>query len=1192
MTLHPEAILDLDFSGSSLIEASAGTGKTHTIADLYLRHVLEGRLVSQILIVTFTNAATEELRGRIHGRLYQALALISGQGHADDALLLAWHRRWQGLDAQQQELQKSRLQLALRSLDEASISTIHSFCQRSLQENALAGRQYFETELLSEDDSLWEAACKDWWRGFCHGLDHENWRLLGSELGSVQGLTGEILDLRNKPSARLLPEGELSLQELLEQPRSTAAELHRLAPLWARDRKEIIDILTESKVLSRRQSVPYHATNLENWLAGADSFFNNADIEIPFADFEYMGTKWLHENSKPSMAGKEPRFENEFFAAVGTIAEAWSAFSASLGARLRIIALREISAAVVEQKRSLALLSFQDQLSQLLEALQSAQGDTLAASLRQQYPVAMIDEFQDTDYIQYRIFNRIYDAVDDVSLTLIGDPKQAIYSFRGGDIFTYMQARGTPSIKRYRLQTNWRSQPDLVHAVNTLFTRRPDAFVFHDAIEFTPVDPVPDNDRFRLELNGQTASALTLWQLPQKSEDKFYNREEMRDLVNEAVVSEIEGLLDSSRNGAASIDGRPLESGDIAILVRRASEGQALSLALQRRGIRTVSIGRDSVFHSEEARGLYDLLLGISQQQNATLAARSLSSSLLAMDYREIAAVIDDDLRWQSWQEDLAELQRTWQQQGFIPLFDAMLGRLQLTRRLALQDNSERRITNLLHLAELLREQSGVSAGMTSLLGWFHDRFDEKSGEDAELRLENDESLVKIVTIHKSKGLQYPVVFIPFLWSCMQADRKKAVHFHDSGLDACLDLGGPDFSAHWLIAEKERLAEDLRLLYVAVTRARSRAYLAWGQAGSSSSAGSPGQTALAFLLHSRQSVAELDSTVVNGFPDDMDFEADLQSLVEASSASIERLPLPVQSEQAAIRQTGNDDDVPQLASFQRSQLNDWKINSFTALTRGVHQPGNSGEGESRGDPVLEFPAGSHIGLMLHSLLENLDFESELETQCDPLFDRFLPQAGLSDQYRSTLAAWLQDILATALDESGLSLGRIGNQGRLNELEFDFALDRIDIDGLNRFMQSRTRQPLQAITNPDFSGLLTGVIDLVFEYRGRYYVADYKSNFLGYDLQDYAPEKLEQAMFDRRYDLQSLLYSLALHRLLKQRLVDYDFESHFGGSFYLFLRAMRPAQGPGYGVHFERPDRVCIETFDDLFRFTPPELSPQ
>ena len=1188
-TLDSKAILDLDLDGVKFIEASAGTGKTHTIADLYLRHVLEGRLVSQILIVTFTNAATEELRGRIHARLYQALDLLNGNKSSSDELLLAWRDRWLRLDTDQQAQQLGRLQLALRSLDEAAISTIHSFCQRSLQEHALAGRQMFESDMLSNDDSLWQAATKDWWRGFSYELQHDTWQLLGSKLGSVETLTGEILELRNKPAARLLPPVDLPLQELLEQPRKIAAQLRQLSPLWSGNRKEIIEIVSTSKVLSRRKDLPYHDQRLNGWLDAADCFFNSPDIDNPFIDFEYLGTKWLQANSKPSMKGKDPRLEHEFFMALDPIAESWLSYTGTIGAQLRINALAEVSRAVLEQKQKIAALAFQDQLSLLLEALEAKHGGLLAQSLRQQYPVAMIDEFQDTDNIQYRIFGHIYHTAENVSLTLIGDPKQAIYSFRGGDIFTYMQARNLPAIKRYKLQINWRSQPELVTAVNTLFTRRADAFIYRDSIDFSPVDSIPDNAKYQLMLSGQAATALTLWQLPQKSEDKNYSRDEMRELINQAIVVEITQLLELSRRSAATIDGKPLRSGDLAILVRQVSEGHALSLALHRQGIRTVTIGRDSVFNSDEARGLYDLLLAISQQQNPRLAARSLASSLLAMDYLQIAAITDDDPGWQHWLESLAELQQLWERQGFIAMFDALLNRLEVTRQLALQDNSERRMTNLLHLAELLRQQSGTTSGMSSLLSWFHDQFTESSSEEAELRLENDEALVKIVTIHKAKGLQYPVVFVPFLWSCKQVDRKKAIHFHDSRFEACLDLGSSDFAKHWLIAEKERLAEDMRLLYVATTRARSRVYLAWGQAGGSRNAGNASQTALAFLLHSRQTAADFDSTTANGFADDMDFEADLQSLADASEASIQRLALPRRPADLAPYQADSENPVTQLTRFTRLQMTQWRINSFTALTRGVHQPGNSGETESQGDPVLDFPAGSHVGLMLHSLLENLDFTAELESQCDPLFTRFLPLAGISDQHRQTLKAWLRNILATPLDGSGLTLGGISRQKRLNELSFDFALDHIDIDRLNQFMQSRSPHPLQAVTTANFCGLITGIIDLVFEYRGRYYVADYKSNFLGRKLLDYAPGKLQQAMLDRRYDLQSLIYSLALHRLLAQRLVDYDFESHFGGNYYLFLRAMRPAHGTDYGVHFDRPDRDSIEAFDRLFRFTPPEM---
>ncbi len=1192
-TLDAQAILNLELSGSKLIEASAGTGKTHTIADLYLRQVLDGRLTSQILVVTYTNAATEELRGRVQDRLYQALALISeGQtgvaGQTAQGFLPLWYAQWQDLDRELQDLQHGRLQLAVRSFDEACISTIHSFCQRSLQEHALAGNQLFETELLNDDDALWESALKDWWRMQSYDLDRDTWLLLRDELGSLEKLTRELLQLRNKPAARLIPDSGEDLQTFLARPRQIAQELHQLAPQWISHKAEINDTLRNSKVLSRRKDLPYCPAKIDTWLDAADYFFNAVEAGPLFENFEFMGSAWLERESKPKQRGNDPRLEGDFFSAVNQVALAWETFRGDIGPLLRIDALRKVSARVQASKRELAVLSFQDQLNLLLEALESISGKDLAQQLRQQFPVALIDEFQDTDAIQYRIFTLIYVDHDDVSLTLIGDPKQAIYSFRGGDIFTYMQARKLPAIEHYNLQVNWRSEPRLVQAVNTLFGMRPDAFVYPDSIDFLPAEANPENHRYQLRLGAHSPAALTLWQLPLTPEGENYSRADMRAMVNQAIVFEISALLQAARDGSASIDGKPLQSGDIAILVRTAIEGQTLARALRVQGLRSVTIGRDSVFASDEARGLYDLLLAVSGCTDTAIAARSLASNLLQLGYREIADIVDDDRAWQSWLEDLAELRQLWQRQGFIAMFEALLHRFEITRRLTQLDSRERRITNLLHLGDLLQQQSLLTAGQQPLLRWLEDQFEESRGEDAELRLEDDEELIKIVTIHKAKGLQYPIVFVPFLWTCRPVVNKGPLHFHDTDLRACIDLRSNVVEEHWLRAEKERLAEDLRLLYVALTRARSRLYLAWGTAGQAYKPGYAKQTALAYLLHSRQTHADLDHTAANGFADDMDIDADLQRLVDSSAASIECCPLP---QQAATPPRHHDRDNArlELASCKRIQPTQWRVNSFTALTRAVHQPASGGARSAEQDPILDFPAGSHVGLLLHSLLEHLDFETDVAAQCGPLFARLLAPSGIGDELRPTLLRWLQNILQTPLDDASLTLNRITSARRLNELSFDFALDQLDFASLNRFMQSRHPQPLQSLTGIDFRGLITGVIDLVFEYQGRYYLADYKSNYLGSELADYSPDRLEQAMLDRRYDLQSLLYALALHRLLAQRIPDYDYERHFGGSYYLFLRAMRPHHGPGYGVYFERPERTTIDGFDALFGFTPTQV---
>jgi exodeoxyribonuclease V beta subunit len=1186
--LDARAILELDLDGIKLIEASAGTGKTHTIADLYLRHILDGRQTSQILIVTYTNAATDELRGRIRKRLYDALNLFDQPGAGKDELFQLLLEQWQNLDETTRAVQQRRLQLALRSMDEASISTIHSFCQRSLQENALSGNQLFDSDMLTNDDQLWEAAIKDWWRRQTYNPDSDTWNLIRGQLPDLNSLIATLLELRNKPSVRLIPPAQDSMASLLAQSRQITGSLRQLAPLWRQHRSDIVRIVASSKVLSRAAKLPYHPQQVDAFLDAADEFFNAEEVNAVFENFAYLAATWLEQNSKPSKRGQDPELEHEFFKAVSPVAQSWQNFTGTIAAQLRADAFHTVSRQVLESKREIASLAFQDQLSLLLDALESGSGAALAEKLRQQYPVAMIDEFQDTDTIQYKIFKHIYMSVEKANLTLIGDPKQAIYSFRGGDIFTYMQARQLPGVSLFGLQTNWRSQPRLVQATNTLFSHRAEAFIYHDSIAFTAVASAAQNKNHELRLQDQAATAMTLWQLPVNEQNENYSRDEMRDLINQAIVIEIADLLEKAARKSASIDGRVVQNGDIAILVRQASEGHALSRLLHRHGIRTVTIGRDSVFKSEEARGLYDLLLAISQYRDPTVATRSLSSSLLNLDYRQIAAVVDDDTAWQRWLDDLDELQQLWERHGFIAMFESMLHKFEITSQLTQQDSNERRITNLLQLAELLQQQSMITAGMSPMLSWFRQQFEEDGNEDAELRLQDDEALVKIITIHKSKGLQYPIVFVPFLWSCKQVDRAKAVYFHDAQLLPCVDLGSPDLEQNWLLAEKERLAEDVRLLYVALTRARSKVYLAWGEAGSPARPGYAKQTALAYLLHSKQTPHDLETTAADGFSAHMDLATDLEALVEASASAIELLPLPRGDLSSVFASSELKLPAAQLAIFSRSSMTQWRINSFTALTRGIHQPAHFGATASQDDPVLDFPAGSHVGLLLHSLLENIDFQQDIRKQCTQLFPRLLPLAGISPEHESTLLAWLEQIVSTPLDGAAMTLGNISSRQRLNELAFDFALDHLNIDALNQFMQSLSPLPLQAVSSPDFCGLITGVIDLVFEYQGRYYLADYKSNLLGSNLEDYRPENLQQAMLGRRYDLQALLYAVALHRLLALRLPNYDYEQHFGGCYYLFLRAMRPQHGRHYGIHFDRPELKTIQQLDQLMKFTPLE----
>jgi exodeoxyribonuclease V beta subunit len=318
----------------------------------------------------------------------------------------------------------------------------------------------------------------------------------------------------------------------------------------------------------------------------------------------------------------------------------------------------------------------------------------------------------------------------------------------------------------------------------------------------------------------------------------------------------------------------------------------------------------------------------------------------------------------------------------------------------------------------------------------------------------------------------------------------------------------------------------------------------------------------------------------------MDFDADLKKLVADSDDTINLVPLPRPDPASISRPPETPSEPVELARFSRQHMTHWRIQSFTGLTRGVHQPAQMGTVSSQADPILDFPAGSHIGIMIHSLLENLDFQLNIEAQCEQLFPRYLPASGIAvENYQQALIRWLEYIVQTSLDGDELCLNALTNRQRLNELCFDFALDHLNIENLNQQLQSLSPVPLKALSSMEFSGMINGVIDLVFEYQGRYFLADYKSNFLGASLEDYRPEQLGQAMLHRRYDLQSMIYSIALHRFLDQRIADYDYERHFGGSYYLFLRAMRPEHGMRYGVHFDRPDYETFLALEQLFEFT-------
>ena len=1158
-------LLATELSGLNLIEASAGTGKTFTITGLYVRLVLEmGCRVDSLLVVTFTNAATAELRERIRSRLVEVLRVFE-QGESSDLF-------YQGLLDQSEDHEQSRrrLRLAILGFDQAAIFTIHGFYQRVLSEHAFESGMPFESELVSEQTELLQEIAADFWRCQIQDLSPGVVDFLlgknvtpGSLLSSVQkGIGRPYLEVRG----RELPDDLASLEGAFLQ------AFDQVCAIWLETRDDIQDLLQADTSLNGNK---YRKSSLLNWLQQMDDYLNSQPA-APFDKFIKFTTRELAASIKK---GKAPP-EHPFFDSCEVLAGSWD----ELGSRYAqtLVALKQSLLAYCNQelsvrKAKVRIQSFDDLLLDLDRALSGEQGAVLIESIRQRYSAVLIDEFQDTDPIQYRIFSTITHN-SELPVFLVGDPKQAIYSFRGADIFAYHHAREDAK-NRYTLKTNWRSDPKLITAVNTLF-KQSDASFFYEWIPFYEVEAA-EKRRDELQDCDGIAAPFRVWLMP--DEGKALPKLDAEQLATRATAAEIARLLQRGQKGQIQMGDRNLNGGDIAVLVREHRQGKVIAQYLRELGVYSVQQSRENIFHSHEATELLRVLSAITEPARQPRIMAALATDMYGLDGNDIEHLQVDEQMFERQLESFRSYHQLWLEKGFVRMFRQLLSHEQVAKRLLSRVDGERRYTNLQHLGELLHQHDSVTQpGMEGLLKWLSRqcRNCEQTSEEQELRLESDEDLVQIITIHKSKGLEYPIVFCPFLWAdkIYAEDKKRPYCFHDEREDykPVLELGSDRIDTDRQYAIEEERAENLRLLYVALTRARHRCYITWGNISGAE------KSALAWLLSPEKSKAETD-----------DAQIELDEFARKADGGVWIGSIP-EDEGVAIQSYSTQGEISSPSLFSRRFDMRSRVTSFTALTSGHmgDQPDYDVQPSAAADvaiahDIFGFPRGARAGCCIHSIFEQLDFAIYDRKGLETLVEDTLLSNGFEVEWMPVVADMVEAVLATPLDRGGvLYLKSVTAKQRLIELEFHFPLAPISAEGLQNLLLEHElgsvevlHQAIECINFADVSGFMKGFIDLVFEVDGCFYLADYKSNWLGDELSAYANNNLMQVMAHEAYYLQYLFYTLALHRYLSLRLPDYDYEQHFGGVFYLFVRGMSPATGSESGVYWDKPSKDLIEAMD-------------
>lgn len=1170
--------LRLPLQGERLIEASAGTGKTYTIAALYLRLLLglggnaafpRPLSVEELLVVTFTEAATAELRGRIRANIHE-LRIACLRQSTDNPLYASL------LEEIADKQQAAHwLLLAERQMDEASVFTIHGFCQRMLSLNAFESGMLFEQQLIEDESELRYQACADFWRRHCYPLQrdiaeavHALWKGPEELLRAIDRyLQGEAPVIKSPPPAD---------ETLASRHEKIVTQIATLKQKWNASVGEIASILENSGIDRKK----FNRGNQGKWIDKISAWAQEETrgYQLPDA-LEKFSQRFLTERTKAD--GIVP--EHPLFVAI----ESLLAEPLTLNDLMITRAMTEIREAVAREKRRRGELGFDDMLSRLDAALCSENGEALAAAIRTRFPVAMIDEFQDTDPQQYRIFRRIWRQQPDTALLLIGDPKQAIYAFRGADIFTYMKARSEVAA-HYTLETNWRSAPGMVESVNTLFKQMDAAFMFRE-IPFLPVKFAEKNASLRFEFNGVTQPAMNLWLL----DGEGCGVGDYQSAMAQHCAAQIRDWLSAGARGEAVLwrgeQANPVKASDITVLVRSRQEAALVRDALTLLNIPSVYLSnRDSVFETLEAQEMLWLLQAVLAPERESTLRSALASAMMGLNARDIDALNNDEEAWDNVVEEFAHYRERWQKRGVMAMLRELMAKRQIAENMLATAGGERRLTDILHISELLQEAGTQLESEHALVRWLSQQIADPNSNSSsqQMRLESDKHLVQIVTIHKSKGLEYPLVWLPFIANYRVQDQ---AFYHDrESFEAVLDLSKAESSVE--LAEAERLAEDLRLLYVALTRSVWHCSLGiaplFRRRGEKS-----GETD----FH----LSALGRLIQLGEPKDAE---GLRQCIEALCGDHIALHIPSSPDNSRWQMPEQPVADLNARQIQRTLADDWRVTSYS----GLQQHGQSiaqdlmpkldvdaaGVGDVLPEPALtphQFPRGASPGTFLHSLFEELDFTQPVSTEW---VLKMLQSGGFDEKWQPVLTDWVTAILQAPLTQQGISLSQLTAKDKQVEMEFYLPIaSPLKADALDALI--RRYDPLSAGCPPlnfrQVQGMLKGFIDLVFRHEGRYYLLDYKSNWLGDSSDAYTQDAMASAMQQHRYDLQYQLYTLALHRYLRHRIADYRYEDHFGGVIYLFLRGV-DATDPNSGIFSTRPDAALIEKMDELFATTTEEMA--
>ncbi|MDY6820199.1 MAG: UvrD-helicase domain-containing protein [Deferribacterota bacterium] len=1070
----------------NVIEASAGTGKTFSIECLFIKFILECNFeLKSILVITFTKRATNELKDRLYKRLKISLEYLKNKNryNANDPL----YKYLEKINDKNQSIPK--LELAFNNFDEASIHTIHSFCDRTLKEFPFESGVTFNRELFGDDDYYIRQAVYDFWRNQIFSLP--------------PNIYNKIQEISNINSFLRIDIGGLInlAKEVIRYPKAKREILFNHNIIYEREENKLNKLKSEK--------------------------FDDANEDALIM--------------------------------------------------LRAKFLEYIDKAVDSIKQNSNQITFNDQLKDLYNALED-NNTVLLNKIRNKYNALIVDEFQDTDILQYNILKNIFFNTNK-KVFLIGDPKQSIYKFRGADIYIYLEAINEAAYK-YCLDTNFRSTKNLINAYNTLYKDSKNPFLV-DKIEYNSLNAA--SEKYKIE---GLESNLAI---------KHFNKEQInqdvaKKQVAKDIINEIGELLNSEKikiieNGKI----RPVEGSDIAIITLENRDGEYLRKELNKYNIVACTNSRESVYESEEAKELKKFLIALSNPANRANLKTALSTSLFNKKASEIYDLQKNEKEWEKVLRDFMYYQNLLQSKGFYRMITEFINDYQIKEKLLKMPLGDRKITNFLHLIELIMKANNIGVrGNYEVIKWLEEK-EKQAGSLAEeehlLRLEREERAINIITIHKSKGLEFPIIFIPFFWKDAQLNKGSGnVIFHNNG-KINVDIGSTNYEENKDKCSWENLSEHLRLLYVALTRAACKCYLYYHYNSRNKNICS----ALNYLLHVSKETSISNIGEIKNILKEKNYNKRLSELEQISKDSGGTIVVEsIKTKEPTIFRKNTNKEIPLVKrSFEKEINKQYSVTSYSGLSRlglleermpAIDELTGSFQNDEKENltGIFAFDKGASSGNLFHKIMENLDFSADKITRGAYIENELKKTKYNTNEHREALIEAIDILLNKNLKNfcnEPLCLKDIPLGDKLTELEFYLNLSnlkdikRLFIDYFKRNNKDSYIKSIEKLNFEDIEGFINGYMDLVFKYNNKYYIIDWKFNYLGSTYDDYEINKLEEEMLGNYYYLQYHLYILALYRYLKVKEQSVNIEN-IGGVFYIFARGIQKNRDSG--IYYDRP----------------------